>query len=156
RASAPHSKSRGEHLLSLGGRLQRLHLHEAVTECVRLLAAEPQSPLTQHAIAALRGDNPEHLSAHYVRQLFDAYAPDFDQSLIGKLAYSAPRELADSVLALHERPRPWHMLDLGCGTRLVAAKLAPHTAHIVGIDLSPKMIERARQRNLYARLVCED
>lgn len=36
-------------------------------------------------------------------------------------------------------------LDVGCGPGLLARALAPHVAHIEGIDLTPAMVDKARQ-----------
>lgn len=38
------------------------------------------------------------------------------------------------------------VLDLACGPGLVACAFAEHTAHVTGIDLTPKMIEQAEKR----------
>ncbi|MBM3950591.1 MAG: methyltransferase domain-containing protein [Rhodospirillales bacterium] len=46
------------------------------------------------------------------------------------------------------------MLDAGCGTGLLGTLLNPE--RLVGIDLSPEMIERARARNAYADLIAGD
>ncbi len=43
------------------------------------------------------------------------------------------------------------LLEVGCGTGLVLAKLAPHAASAVGVDLSPGMLEKARARGLDVR-----
>jgi ubiquinone/menaquinone biosynthesis C-methylase UbiE len=40
------------------------------------------------------------------------------------------------------------VLEVGCGTGLLLARLAPHAASAVGIDLSPGMLELARGRGL--------
>lgn len=40
------------------------------------------------------------------------------------------------------------LLEVGCGTGLVLAKLAPHAASVVGVDLSPGMLALARERGL--------
>jgi len=53
-------------------------------------------------------------------------------------------------------PPPWDVLDLGCGTGLVGVEIAPHAKRLVGVDLSPKMIERARKRGIYSELICGD
>jgi predicted TPR repeat methyltransferase len=50
----------------------------------------------------------------------------------------------------------WDVLDLGCGTGLVGAEIAPLSRRLVGIDLSPNMIERARSRGIYGELHCVD
>ncbi len=48
------------------------------------------------------------------------------------------------------------MLDLGCGTGLTGAAFRPHVDWLVGVDLSPKMVEEARAKGLYDRLVTGD
>src|SRR5438477_7207125 len=48
------------------------------------------------------------------------------------------------------------MLDLGCGTGLAGAAFRPHVDWLLGVDLSPKMIEVARAKGLYDRLVIGD
>ena len=47
-------------------------------------------------------------------------------------------------------------IDLGCGTGLAAARLRREVDHFIGIDLSPRMIERARATGLYAELEVAD
>jgi ubiquinone/menaquinone biosynthesis C-methylase UbiE len=42
------------------------------------------------------------------------------------------------------RPSPVdHALDVACGPGLVACYLAPHVAHVTGLDLTPEMIHQA-------------
>jgi predicted TPR repeat methyltransferase len=53
-------------------------------------------------------------------------------------------------------PRPWSVIDLGCGTGLVGVEIAPHSRRLVGIDLAPNMIEHARGRGIYSELCCTD
>ena len=48
------------------------------------------------------------------------------------------------------------MLDLGCGTGLAGAAFRPHVDWLVGVDLSPKMVEVARQKGLYDKLAVGD
>lgn len=51
-------------------------------------------------------------------------------------------------------PEGARVLDLGCGTGLLLSKLKP--SHGVGIDLSPRMIEIARQNHPDLHFVCGD
>ena len=44
------------------------------------------------------------------------------------------------------------MLDLGCGTGLSGAALAPFARRLEGLDLSPRMLAEARKRGLYDAL----
>jgi ubiquinone/menaquinone biosynthesis C-methylase UbiE/DNA-binding transcriptional ArsR family regulator len=43
-------------------------------------------------------------------------------------------------------PTDWVVGDLGCGTGVVTAALAPHVASVVGVDGSDEMLEAARTR----------
>jgi len=101
----------------------------------------------------------EELSAMprgYVQTLFDQYAPRFEASLLGELNYRAPQLLLKAVLAVRAaamKPAFFkRAIDLGCGTGLAATAFAKGVDHFIGIDLSPRMIERARATGLYAQL----
>jgi predicted TPR repeat methyltransferase len=96
----------------------------------------------------------------YVQTLFDQYAPRFEASLVGELGYRGPALLFKAVLSVRARAKGFaffrRAIDLGCGTGLVAAAFAKNVDCIIGIDLSPRMIERARATGLYADLeVCD-
>jgi predicted TPR repeat methyltransferase len=148
---------RGQCLALLAGYLLELGYPERALECQQLkLALEPADPAARHFVAALSGANPERPADDYVRQLFDSYADNFDQQLVGHLSYCVPAELAQAVLSSSRRSPPWDVLDMGCGTGLVGAELAAHARSLVGVDLSSKMIERARERGVYTRLICGD
>src|SRR5262245_13082081 len=105
------------------------------------------------------GDPAGAMPAAYVRALFDHYAPRFDQALAG-LSYRAPALLLAAVqsvsLAGGGAMRWGSMLDLGCGTGLGGAALRPYVDWLVGVDLSPGMIEQARRKGLYDRLATAD
>ncbi|MDD9875907.1 MAG: tetratricopeptide repeat protein [Magnetovibrio sp.] len=45
------------------------------------------------------------------------------------------------------------IIDCGCGTGLLGARLAPYSATMVGIDLAPGMLERAARTGHYADLL---
>jgi predicted TPR repeat methyltransferase len=95
---------------------------------------------------------PEQHSDEYVRNVFDAYAVRFDEHLLGELGYRGHELVA---AALQEQPRrapPWDVLDLGCGTGLAGERLRPVARRLVGVDLSPNMIERARDKRVYDEL----
>jgi len=105
----------------------------------------------------------ERLSAMppaYVRALFDQYAPKFEAALIGDLGYRGPALLFKAVLAACNgvrRPAFFkRAIDLGCGTGLAASAFAKGVDHFIGIDLSPRMIEKARSSGLYAQLQLSD
>jgi predicted TPR repeat methyltransferase len=96
----------------------------------------------------------------YVRALFDQYAPRFEKTLVQDLDYCGPQVLLKAVLAArHAAKLPARfrrVIDLGCGTGLAAREFASLSDELIGIDLSPGMIERARATGLYARLDVAD
>ena len=86
-------------------------------------------------------------------QLFDEYADTFDSHLVKVLDYNVPENLATLLRAYQDAKRgKWTILDLGCGTGLFGVAVASMAHRIVGVDLSAKMLEKARQLNLYDRL----
>jgi predicted TPR repeat methyltransferase len=96
----------------------------------------------------------------YVRALFDQYAPKFEAALVDDLGYRGPSLLFKAVLAARLAVRKpaffKRAFDLGCGTGLAAAAFAKEVDHFIGIDLSPRMVERARLTGLYAQLEVAD
>jgi predicted TPR repeat methyltransferase len=118
---------------------------------------EPSNPIPAHMARALSGEPPpEAASAEYVRQEFDGFAAKFDEVLQTKLGYRAPA-LVDAAVhaALGEGAHGLDVADLGCGTGLCGPGLRPLAARLVGIDLSPKMLELAKGRG-YDELVVDD
>jgi predicted TPR repeat methyltransferase len=100
------------------------------------------------------GEATPEMTAVYVRRLFDQHAPRFEDSLLNRLAYSAPQKLFDAVTAAAGgRLRLGSMLDLGCGTGLAGAAFRGAVERLVGVDVSSGMIEQARAKGLYDRLV---
>jgi len=92
----------------------------------------------------------------YVRALFDQYAPKFETALVDDLRYRGPALLFKAVLSVHAAVRKpaffKRAIDLGCGTGLAATAFAGEVDEFIGVDLSPRMIERARAGGLYAEL----
>jgi predicted TPR repeat methyltransferase len=92
----------------------------------------------------------------YVKALFDQYAPRFEAALVDDLGYRGPALLLAAVAiaqAAAGRPLTFsRAIDLGCGTGLAARAFSAVVDEIIGIDLSPRMIERARATGLYAEL----
>jgi predicted TPR repeat methyltransferase len=93
--------------------------------------------------------------AAFVEALFDQYAADFDAALVERLAYRVPELLA---LALaHSTPAGFaHAVDLGCGTGLMAERIAGRASFIEGVDISAEMLKRAGAKGLYGKLTHAD
>lgn len=95
---------------------------------------------------------PQAPPAAYVRDLFDAYAGDFETALVDKLGYRAPQLIAAALERAAPGRRFAHGLDLGCGTGLMADALAGRAARLDGVDLSAAMVAKARAKGLYTDL----
>jgi predicted TPR repeat methyltransferase len=121
----------------------------------RARAADPEDRQgAAMRLARLGGADQATQALHgYVRTLFDQYAPRFDRAL-ADLSYSAPASLRDAVTK--QEVHFGTMLDLGCGTGLAGAAFRPHVDWLVGVDLSPRMVEEARKKGLYDRLSVGD
>jgi SAM-dependent methyltransferase len=76
-----------------------------------------------------------------LRGMFDGLAPTWETRI-------GPHHLGALELALGDMPAPRHVLDLGTGTGVVALALAVRypEAEVLGIDLSPGMVEEARRK----------
>ncbi len=91
-----------------------------------------------------------------IRGLYKYWATTYDGMLVRRLGYRAP-ELVAAALAERMADGEQTVLDVGCGTGLTAkALLALRQDTIDGIDFSPEMLERAREKGLYRDLVRAD
>lgn len=126
---------------------------EAIAMFQDWLALDPDNPVARHMLAAHSGQGvPERAADHYVQELFDGMADSFDDHL-HQLDYRAPELIASAVNARFERPAgSLDVLDAGCGTGLCGPSLRPYARRLTGVDLSPRMIERARARGDYDEL----
>ena len=143
----------------LGRAAAELGAHEeAVAALRRALSLEPEDALGVRLdlarLGALKPD--EAITDGYVRALFDDYAPKFDRHLTRSLAYRGPELIADALRrACSRRIRDYRFgltLDLGCGTGLMARALEGLCSSIEGVDLSPRMLEKAERTKLYDAL----
>jgi len=107
-------------------------------------------------VAAMSGHDSDRAPSDYVQRLFDEYADKFDSHLAKTLNYQTPSKLADLLHPHVQLEGKLRVLDLGCGTGLFGTAIAAFAQQIVGVDLSPKMLEKARALNLYHRLVQSD
>jgi len=132
-------------------------LDEAAHAFEQALRHGDDEALNRFLLASARsaGQPPPTAPRHYVQGLFDAYAPTFDDHLVQVLRYRAPELLVAQLDAIGLR-RFDAALDLGCGTGLLGPLLAHRCAAIDGVDLSSTMIEAARARGTYRRLVRAD
>lgn len=148
--------------VNLGALLRESGKLDQALKCYRKkLELTPDDEEAHFHAAALSGEQLPTAPGIYVKNLFDQYAQRFDQHLTGALKYETPKHLAELFFRHHTLPAHATVLDLGCGTGLVAQAFAsnqtePFHAHWIGVDLSPQMIEQARAKHRYQALLCSD
>lgn len=128
---------------------------EAVEVLRQWLRFDPNNPVALHTLAAHTGEGgvPERASDGYVLQTFDKFAGSFD-AVLRQLEYRAPDLVAGAVVEVcRESGAGLRILDAGCGTGLCGPLLKPHASELVGVDLSPQMLARAKRREVYTVLV---
>lgn len=122
------------------------HLNEYV-------ALAPTDESATHLLSSLRGEEVATASSEYVSGVFDDYAEKFDTHLVEGLRYDAPAKLREAVgRVVGEEMPSWNIMDLGCGTGLVGVQFRDMASHLIGVDLSPKMLEKAKGKNVYEEL----
>lgn len=130
---------------------------EAAEHFAEVLRINPRDDQARHLLAAHRGQTPATAPAAYVSTLFDGFADTFDEKLVGELGYRTPQALHDMVSQfLAAASAPLDVIDLGCGTGLCAPLFRGMARTLHGVDLSPRMIEKARERALYDALEVND
>ena len=101
---------------------------------------------------------PDRTPAEYLKQYYKSRANDWskaawDENTERYQGY----EIISRVLDLNQRGRTdLRILDAGCGAGPLAPLLRPNARHLVGVDLSPDMVEQARTQGLYDVLVADD
>jgi predicted TPR repeat methyltransferase len=141
----------------LGHALSSLGEHNEATDAyAEALKLGPQDPYVRHLVAAA-GIMPGATRApvEYLRAVFDGYAERFESHLI-TLGYRMPG-LFRTILQQHPRIAAGEpvgpVLDLGCGTGLVAVAIADlPVGPLIGVDVAPKMLAQAAAKGLYAEL----
>jgi len=139
----------GHALSSLG---RHLEASDAYREALKL---SPEDPYVRHLVAA-SGALPSEARApsDYLRVVFDGYAERFEAHLMA-LGYRVPGLIRREIERLGSPPGT--VLDLGCGTGLMAVALSDlGFGPFTGVDLSPRMLAHAGQKGLYASLAEDD
>jgi len=128
---------------------------EAAASYREALARGGDAELLQYYLAGLQdGQVPPRPPRRYVQALFDSYAEGFDTHLVRTLRYDAPQVLVAPLAQSGRRFR--HALDLGCGTGLGGPLLRPLAERLTGVDLSDRMLEKARSLGVYDALLQHD
>lgn len=137
------------------------NLDQAVAAYRIVLELDPENFNARHMAAALSGETTAAAPPAYVRELFDAHAENYDSYVQDELGYCGPTAIRSLIEGCTNGDAPAfaRALDLGCGTGLTGQAIADFATGWVGVDLSPKMLAVAEEKQLYDRLhaaeICE-
>ncbi|MFZ4077317.1 MAG: tetratricopeptide repeat protein, partial [Legionellaceae bacterium] len=134
------------------------HRQEAIHYLSLAHEINPQDKACSFLLNALTGKTKgQEACPDYVKNLFDHYALYYDQHMRGPLHYALPEHIAKLIHRLFANILNLpHTLDLGCGTGLCGNILREISAHLTGVDISSKMLDKAREKQLYDLLIEKD
>ena len=137
--------------------LQSEHFDAAARCFERALTVDPDNAFIQHLLNAVRQQQVDRAPLAYIREVYDSYAQEFESHLTQGLSYRIPEELSE-LLRRHVAipPQGLDIIDLGCGTGLGGVMLKDVAHTLIGVDASPKMLEKANERGIYNELICAD
>lgn len=96
------------------------------------------------------------LEDHEVKGFYADWASTYDTELIDGKGYVMPRRCSEA-LARHVPLRTSSILDVGCGTGLLATRLQRLGYSLIdGFDYSPEMLAEAERTGLYRTLEIAD
>jgi len=141
-------------------RLALKDFEAAIADYDRALAVQPNFELAAenrgHALLGL--GRATRCPPLFLRRMFDDVSTEFERNMEG-LSYRAHLQLRElATLVLPPGLGLLRILDLGSGTGLVgeAFKDLAAKGRLDGIDISPRMIDEARKRGIYGRLILGD
>jgi len=128
---------------------------QAILHCHQALNLQPDNASLRYLLAVLtKGGSFDCAPDDYIANLFDSYAAYYDRHLVTDLSYQVPqqlRQLLDRVVST-ENNTTYRILDLGCGTGLSGHYFRNKANHLVGVDLSARMLAIARGKGIYDEL----
>lgn len=115
--------------------------------------ANPDDAEVEHLLIALRDETPpERASDRTVQKIYKDFAWSYERRMRDDLDYKGPERLFEAIKLVIGDAHALQVLDIGCGSGFAGVVLKPLATHMIGVDLSPEMIELARKREIYDRL----
>jgi len=113
----------------------------------------PDDAELEHLLIALRDETPPaRASDRTIQQIYKDFAWNYETRMRVDLEYKGPERMSDAIHAVIPEPADLKILDLGCGSGLAGVTFRPWARELIGVDLSPEMLELAGKRNIYDRL----
>ncbi|MEM7121001.1 MAG: class I SAM-dependent methyltransferase [Pseudomonadota bacterium] len=90
------------------------------------------------------------------KAFYSEWSDAYEDRMVGDLGYVGPDRIS-RMLAAHLEDVSTPVLDIGCGTGLTSVHLAEQGFRAIdGIDITPAMLERAKARGIYRKLIRAD
>lgn len=133
--------------------LKQQNYIKALQHYTKAAQIQPQNKEINYTLAAInQNQTPTTAPQEYIQNLFDTYAQNYDKHL-ALLEYQAPQIIYEAINAIIKPPHnSLNILDLGCGTGLCGEKIRIFSHKLIGVDISKKMLEIAKQKKFYDEL----
>jgi predicted TPR repeat methyltransferase len=134
-------------------RLNKRHL--AITLLQQAHRINPNDSACQFMLNALTNQTSAiNACPEYTQNLFNSYALYYDQHMQNTLHYAIPQHIEEELRTCTGISWPVERtLDLGCGTGLSGVVLQAFSEHLTGVDLSFKMLQQAKTKQVYDEVV---
>jgi len=113
----------------------------------------PEDAEIEHLLIALKDETPPaRASDRTIQQIYKDFAWNYETRMRVDLEYKGPERMADAIRTVMPEPSNLKILDLGCGSGLAGVTFRPWARELIGLDLSPEMVDLAKKRDIYDRL----
>lgn len=118
----------------------------------KLIELDPDHESAEYMVMCIRGEVCSEAPLDYVEKVFDNYSERFDDDISSNLYYSVPQKLRLLFDTHFTSEKVDCCLDLGCGTGLSGEAFHDICNSMAGVDISSKMLEIAKSKNIYTHL----
>jgi len=131
-------------------------IDKAIEQYKIVLELRPNWASAKHMLNSLIGSDATSVPSKYITDVFDHYAPNFDNSLLNELKYVAPIKLIEKLQSNDQDLIFNNAVELGCGTGLLGEHLVRFCQTLIGVDISKKMLDVAKAKNIYDNTINMD
>jgi predicted TPR repeat methyltransferase len=129
------------------------HYKLAIFYLKKAQSLQPDNESVAFLLAAFEKQLPDKAPESFVAELFNHYAHTYDEHMEKVLQYQTPQQMRELLTPFQPLlPKNPNILDLGCGTGLIAHYFQDMRAQFIGVDLSKEMLTQAKKRDIYSEL----